>query len=367
MEYFIKSSAILIIFYVSYKLLLQKETFFQSIRFYLLTGIFASLILPLIIIPEYVTIEAVNLPIGITPIKAIPSTPEPTLTWQQVLTIIYLTGMAFFFIRFLFRLVSVIHFISSHKKNRSGKFYLIKTQKNISPFSFFNFIVFNDANYSENELEQILNHEKVHVKQFHSFDILLSQIITIIFWFNPFSWLYSKEIRKNLEFIADEDAQNFVKEKKNYQYLLLKTSSPEIKLVLTSNFYNSLIKKRIDMLQKERSKKFMQLKFTLILPILIAFIFTFNTKIIAQKKEGYTIEIFTDRVDIYEFITKDTKDDELKKIKKEFEENGTQFKYKRLKRNNKGEITGISITVKNKAGNEAKISQNSNQPISPIM
>ncbi len=367
MEYFIKSSAILIIFYVSYKLLIQKETFFQNIRFYLLTGLFASLILPLITIPEYVTVEVMNLPINVTSIKAGQSTPEPTITRQQVLMIVYLTGVAFFLFRFLFQLVSVIHFINSHKKNKSGKYYLIKTQKNISPFSFFNLIVINDANYSKNELEQILNHEKIHVKQYHSFDILLTQINTIIFWFNPFSWLYAKEIRKNLEFIADESAQYFVKEKKTYQYLLLKTSSPDIQWALTSNFYNSLIKKRIDMLQKERSQKFMQLKFALVLPFLFAFIFTFNTKVIAQKKEGYTVKTFTDRVDIYEFIAKDTKDDELKEMKENLEREGVQFKYKKLKRNNKGEITGISITVKNKAGNEAKISQSSNLPISPIM
>lgn len=120
------------------------------------------------------------------------------------------------------------------------------------------------------------------------------------------------------------------------------------------------------MLQKNRSSKTMQIKFLLIIPMLIAFVFTFNTKVIAQKNDEWKIEIKTDRVDYFEIITKDTKNHELEKMKEYFAKSGTKFKFKKLKRNNKDEITGISITVKNKAGNEAKLSQQSDKPISAI-
>lgn len=366
MEYLLKSSAILFIFYLFYKLFLQNETFFKTIRFYLLTGLIASLVLPLIIIPKYITTESVKIPVNMSELQRNNSIPTDSFPWQDILIVLYFAGVVFFIFRFLIRLYSVIHFINTHKHHRFNHFNLIKTQKDISPFSFFNFIVYNEANYTKKELEQILSHEKVHVNQFHSFDNLLSQIISIVLWFNPFSWLYNKEIQKNLEFIADEEAQNIANEKKNYQYLLLKTSAPKIQPVLTSNFHNSLIKKRINMLQKERSGKLMQLKFTLILPVLIAFIYTFNTKVIAQQKNRYTFKITTDRVDYYEIITKDTKNFELKNMKENFAKNGTQFKYNKLKRNKKGEITSISITIKNKAGNHAKLSQHSDNPISAI-
>ena len=366
MEYLLKSSAILFIFYLFYKLFLQKETFFQRIRIYLLTGLVASLILPLIIIPEYVTVNPVDIPLDLMQADHDQTIVENSISWQSVLMIIYFLGVAFFLFRFLFRLISVLSFVSSHKSIRHHKYNLIKTDKNISPFSFFNYIVYNDSMYSKKELDQILIHEKVHVKQLHSFDHLLSQLVSAILWFNPFSWLFTKEIQKNLEFIADEHAQYFTKEKKTYQYLLLKTTATDLQPVPASNFYNSLIKKRIDMLQKKRSGKIMQLKFILVIPVLIAFVFTFNTKVIAQQKKGSTVKTGTEKVEITEIITKDTKNSELDIMKEEFARYDSQFRYKKLKRNQKSEIISISITVKNKAGNEAKLSQNGTKPISPI-
>ncbi len=138
--------------------------------------------------------------------------------------------------------------------------------------------------FSKQELDQIIEHEKVHASQFHSLDILLSQLLIIFNWFNPLAWLYHREIQKNLEFIADQGAQQDLNTKESYQYLLLKTVTPNYSLALTSNFYNSLIKKRINMLHKNKSDNMMYFKFMFIIPALIIFVFTFNTKIIAQQK-----------------------------------------------------------------------------------
>jgi len=191
----------------------------------------------------------------------------------------YLLGVIILSLRFLLQLGSLIWLIITHTKIKEGKYYLIKTGKEMAPFSFFNFIVYNPKKFSSTELDQILIHEKIHVDQWHSLDIILSQLIAIFYWFNPFIWLYNKELQKNLEFIADDFSQYFMQEKKSYQYLLLKTITPNLQMALTNNFYNSLIKKRINMLHKNRIKQNKcNFKFAFIIPVLIAFVFTFNYK-----------------------------------------------------------------------------------------
>ena len=363
MEYLIKSTAILTIFYVFYKVFLQSETFFQSIRSYFLVGIFSALTFPLITIPKYIQIEPLNLS-GLYVTDSTPSLQSPTFDWIQLIVIIYLLGVVFFSIRFLAQLSSLLWFLYTHQKIKKGKYIFVKTTKNIAPFSFFNYIVYNSDKYNNKELEQILIHEKTHTNHLHSIDIFLSHCMAILNWFNPFIWLYNKEMHKNLEFIADEFTQNITEEKKKYQYLLLKTISPNYKMALTTNFYNSLIKKRIDMLQKNRSNKTMQIKFALIIPILIAFVFTFNTKVIAQQKIIKTVEIQSD-FDI-EIITKDFQKNDLENLKNTFSKKGITFKYKKLKYNSNNKLTSISISIKNKKGNQANLSQNGSEPINPI-
>ena len=107
----------------------------------------------------------------------------------------------------------------------------------MSPFSFFNWIVYNPAQFSSIELEQIITHEKVHANQKHSLDILLTHISTIVLWFNPFIWFFSNVLKQNLEFIADKETPKQTSSKKSYQYTLLKTSMPSHQLALSNSFY----------------------------------------------------------------------------------------------------------------------------------
>jgi beta-lactamase regulating signal transducer with metallopeptidase domain len=364
MEYLIKSTAILSLFYIFYKVFLQNETFFQSIRSYFLIGVLTSFALPLVIIPEYVIVESVVLPVLSYTENISSSIVSPKFDWNRLLLLIYLIGVIFFFIRFLIQLSSLLWLIISHQKTNVGKYIMIKTSKDIAPFSFFNCIVFNPEKFNSSELDQIILHEKIHVNQLHSFDIILSQFIVITNWFNPFIWLYNKEVQKNLEFIADDLTQHFMHEKKTYQYLLLKAITPNQKLILTNNFYNSLIKKRINMLQKNRSNKTMYFKFAFIIPILIAFVFTFNTEIIAQEKKVKTSNVQSDYE--VELITKDFTSIDLEKLKTRLASKGITFKFKKLKYNSKNEITSISISV-NSGESKANISMESeNEAIKPI-
>ena len=365
MEYLIKSSAILGLFYIFYQVFFKQETFFQSIRLYFVTGIISAIALPLLVIRKYVTLPTYSLPTDIT-IENVASMATKTLDWTTILITIYLIGIVFFSVRFLTQLASFFRLISSHSKKRDGRYILINTTKNIAPFSFFNFIVYNSNNFNEKELQQVLIHEKVHVNQYHSFDILASQIMVIFQWFNPFIWLYHKEIQHNLEFIADEKTLKVSTETKNYQYLLLKTMVPNYPLAFTTNFYNSLIKKRIHMLQKSPSNQSKQLKFIFIIPVLIAFVFTFNTKVIAQQpKDGeWETKFGVSQIDL--IITKEDQKSDLENYKKDLSNDGISFKYSGLKYNSTNEIIAIKISVNDKNGHSSSISQSSENPINPI-
>jgi len=288
MEYLIKVSAILILFYVCYKLFLNRETFFESNRSFLLVGIATAFLLPLITFTKYIELEPTVTETAFGFGDAISQTivADNQINLISILTYIYLAGVLFFLSRFLFQFGSlVVLFIKSTKQRVASYIYVI-TKNALSPFSFFNWIVFNPDYFNEIELEQIITHEKVHAKQLHSIDIMLVELTSVLLWFNPFIWLYKKDLRQNLEFIADKNAQAITNCKKSYQHLLLKTSVSNYQMALTNNFYNSLIKKRIIMLHKNRSNNRNQLKFFLILPALVVFLMSFNTKEIYIKKES---------------------------------------------------------------------------------
>ena len=363
MEFLLKFTVVLSLFYVFYKIFLQNETFFKSIRVYFLIGFVSAIAIPFIVIKKY--IEAVPIQISNINFTNTASTlPNSSFDWMQVIAIIYFIGVVFFSIRFIAQLSSLLLFLYQHPKTKNGNYLMVKTEKNKTPFSFFNYIVYNSNQFNELELKQIISHEKIHAIQFHSLDTILSQLALILNWFNPFIWLYSKEVQKNLEYIADDYAQNITQEKKKYQHLLLKTVSPNYQMALTSNFYNSLIKNRINMLQKNRSNKTMYFKFALIIPLLIAFIFTFNTKVLAQHKKVKTVETQSNYE--VEVITKDFQKDDLEKLKTRLSTKGITLKYSKLKHNSKSEITGINLNIKNSKGNQSSLSQNSSDPIKPI-
>ena len=95
-------------------------------------------------------------------------------------------------------LSALIPIIKNSEQRKTDHYIYVITSKNISPFSFFNFIVYNPKLFNESELQQIITHEKVHINERHSIDILLSQISCVIFWFNPLIWLYNKDLKQNL-------------------------------------------------------------------------------------------------------------------------------------------------------------------------
>jgi len=369
--YLAKSSGLLFLFWLIFQVILKKETFFEAHRFFLVTGIFTALLLPFVVFKKIVFIDApkfTNIDFSQFVVTEVSAPKE--LDWWLIVGMVYLLGVAFFIIRFVVQLFSLYRLIKKCEIVKEGEFTLAKTEEHVGPFSFFNTIVYNPKTHSEAELKAILIHEKIHAQQGHSLDIILAHILTIFQWINPFAWCYKKIMSQNLEFIADKNSVALVQDKKAYQYLLLHQSEPSsLKTTIINPFFNSLIKKRIVMLNQQKSNRINLVKYSLILPLLGVFLFAFNTETVAQVKEQETnkspwrMEVSAISFDI--LVNKNSTDEELERDSNEInEKDGINLKFSKIKRNKKGEIIGIKSTFKSEYGESGTYSVSGDKPIS---
>ncbi|MBP1838824.1 M56 family metallopeptidase [Formosa algae] len=364
MDYFLKASAVITIFYVVYMFWLQKETFFNSNRWFLLAGLMVSAILPLIIIPIYIDRAPITYQFTTTSTVNV-STAQTSFSWLELGTILYSLGVLFFLIKFIIELFSLKIFISKLNINKQHGYSMAVTTNEISPFSFFKYIVYNPNHFTETELTHIINHEKIHASQFHSIDILVSKLATVFFWCNPIIWLYKKALIQNLEFLADQSAMQHAPTSKVYQKLLLKTTVPIQQLALTTNFYNSLIKKRILMLNTSKSKTIHTFKYAVIIPALVLFMMSFNTKTVYNTIQSESSLQATNESELVTIISKDNTDEYLESLVESFKSKDVILKIKNVKRNAANEIISITIDAKSK-NSEITYKKDSDSPISAI-
>jgi hypothetical protein len=369
--YLIKSGALIALFYTAYIFLLRKETFFKSNRWYLLLGLVTSVLLPLVTFKKVIWIEPLpqDFEWATGPVLMAPSEPQGfEINWILVISAVYAIGIAAFILKFLLDFYSLNKALKGKTVYQQADFRFVDTKENVAPFSYFNYIVYNSSLYSDAELANIIEHEKVHSNQNHTMDVLFARAFCIVFWFNPFVWLYKKAMLQNLEFIADSEATKNIADKKSYQITLLKVTAHENCVDITNHFYQSLIKKRIVMLNKNQSKKWNSWKYFLIVPALAAFMFYFQVKVIAQEKETVkVVEQALQHNGAEVVIDKNTSDAELKQqCQKVKEEHGVTLKFSKVKRNSSGEITAIKATFKDENGKKGTTQVNGDEPIQPI-
>ncbi|MBB1194756.1 peptidase M56 [Flavobacterium sp. SOK18b] len=364
--YLIKSSGLLALFFVAYHLLLRKETFFTSNRWFLILGLITSVVLPFVAFTKIVWVEPSKNTIDWSQIPLATSSEKVPLeiNWYLVIGMLYAIGMLLFLLKLALDFYSLHRVLKGKHFKNQADFKYIDTTENIAPFSFFNTIVYNSSLYSKAELENILKHEKVHSEQNHTVDVLISRLFCIVFWFNPFIWLYKKAILQNLEFIADSEATKKISDKKAYQLTLLKITTHENCVAITNHFYQSLIKKRIVMLNKNQSKKWNSWKYAVIVPALVAFVFLFQIKVLAQEqdqienKEPIDVDYTIDRYSTDEDIKED-----IKSLKKDFNIN---CQVKGIKRNSDDDIIALNIELIQESGEKSTITLAGNTPIQEI-
>ena len=277
-QYIIQAIAFQLFFLIVYDLFLKKETFFNWNRMYLLITAALSFVLPLIkielfknIMPQQYIITLPEVVIG----KQSPIVLEEVFigginqasnfSWSWMY--LFYLGSAIAFLVFIYKLIRIIHLINSNPKHKEANLQIVDLKNSRDAFSFFNYIFIGRQLESE-ERETILKHELVHVKQKHTFDMMFFEILRVLFWFNPFIYMYHKRISVIHEFIADAEAIKH-NEAQYYQNLLSQIFNAKQVSFINPFFKESLIKKRIVMLQKSKSKQVQFLRYALLIPMVL--------------------------------------------------------------------------------------------------
>jgi TonB family protein len=278
--YLVQSAVTLMVLYTVYWLFLKKETFFHINRFYLLLTLLLSLIIPLFDIRIFTNSPVSTMVILLDPVIITPEKIEMVrsgyLSWFEIAGIIYFTGVAIFTIRLMIQLIQLAIIVRHNKITRQEGMNIVFVDRGYSPFSFFNMVFIRKEYYVDGKLTPVLTHEKVHIRQHHTLDLLLLEIVTIVQWFNPFVWFLGRSMKGIHEFLADAGVLKEGFLKNDYQTLILNEAMGLQVNNLTNNFNVSLIKNRIIMMTKSRSGSWAVSKLLITLPAILCLVLLFS-------------------------------------------------------------------------------------------
>lgn len=212
---------------------------------------------------------------------------------------IYLCGALIFGFNLLLQLLVLLFRTRVNPVIRDGIYKIVETTGNRAPCSFGRYIFINPSLYDEETFTQILTHEKIHVQQGHSIDIMLAELSIALQWFNPFAWWYRKALEDNLEFLTDAAVIGDPRTNaSHYQMSLLRVSAPYLPLSITSNYNQSLLKKRIIMMHIQKSSVRTAWKYLFLLPLFTAMVCIFNdTSAAVQNTTATKGDTTTPRLD----------------------------------------------------------------------
>ena len=257
--YLLKVNMALALFYAFYKLMFSTDTFLSWRRHVLNSSFLIALCLPLInfsswlsgndkmvsITNEYATV--------VLPVVSVTSEGGGFFNWEQFAWAVYGIVVCVLFLRLLWQIASIIRLKNRCKTTYIDgvKVYMLRNDE--GPFSFFNWIFIHLERHSKAETDEIMTHELTHCRQFHSIDILCAELFCMLFWFNPFVWLLKREVRLNLEYLADRSVLDNGVDNKEYQYHLLGLTYRKNVATISNNFNVLPIKKRIKMMNKKKT------------------------------------------------------------------------------------------------------------------
>ena len=272
MLYLLQVNVGLILFYALYKLVCTRDTFFRSRRFILIVSLVLPFILPFIDVREW--LESRDRMIMLTHFDYSAVLPEIVVgseaaeTGNRVFVLsewigyLYLAGVVVLLVRLAVQAFSLYRLIVRMPEKEINGVRVKCLNDPSGPFSFFRWIFMNPAAVKEDEINEILTHEMAHVKQHHSVDVLLAEMVSICCWMNPFAWILKREVRLNLEFLADRKVMEAGFVTKSYQYHLLGLAYNH-KYGLSNNFNFSHLKQRIIMMNKKKSNAAGHIKYAL--------------------------------------------------------------------------------------------------------
>jgi len=329
--YILESGVCLALFYSIYWLFLKRETFFAVNRVFLILSLPLSFMIPLLNVPSpFVKTYPVE---STYTLKESVGTSAASLGIMDIVWLVFLAGAGLFLVRFFFQFIQLFLLIRKHGYYKFNGAKIVLIDNDSAPFSFFNFIFINKSDISENDLQRILEHELVHIKQYHTFDLILLELVTIVQWFNPFVWPYKKSLKETHEYLADSAviAQGCCKAK--YQLLIFEQHVGLKLSELVNNFNRSLIKRRITMMTKIKSRGRAKFKLLLILPVIALLVLVFAEPQPAKSPEASGKNIADKVVTAEPDTTNDTahKNDKAHDEKKKAEEFAKQKEMEKMK------------------------------------
>jgi len=311
--YFWQVNVAWLLLYAVYWAFLCRDTFFRWNRFYLLAATVFAISFPFLPIPtlfqDAVPEDQVLLFFGgeqqeVAVTQAVKVEVQTLFTWENILLSTYLIGTLFLFMRLIINLLKIfkLAFPISSAIRRNTKimsvkenYFIVQTPVGTPIFSFLNILFWNEnAGISGEEKAKIIAHELVHIRQWHSLDVLFMELMTIVFWCNPIAWAYRKSLQAVHEYLADAKVLEKETSKTDYANLLVSQFLHTNTLYLSNHFFSkSLLKNRIMMMYQKKSNQKAFVKFAFVLPIvaICLLVAACNNKIVSEliSKENATI------------------------------------------------------------------------------
>ncbi|MGP1492205.1 MAG: TonB family protein [Prevotella fusca] len=287
--YFLKLNISLILLFCFYKLMFSSDTFFSWRRATLIGMYFIAMLIPGFDCSDWVNNHpgmasmASDYASIILPAVSVTSEKGTVVDWEIVALAIYCMVVSVLLLRFSWQLVSIIRLRNKCQIGyvNGTEVYLLEGNEN--PFSFFRWIFLNPEKHNRRELDEILMHEQAHCRQLHSIDVLFAELFVVFFWINPFVWLLKREVRLNLEYLADSNVLASGKDSKEYQYHLLGLTYRKNVATISNNFNVLPLKKRIKMMNKKKTKGLVKMKYALYIPLVAMLLVVSNIEMVARS------------------------------------------------------------------------------------
>ena len=299
MVYFLKINVAIALFYAFYRLFFYKDTFFAWRRTALLCFFAVSAAVPLLDIQQWIVqqepMAAMADLYAAVVLPELTLTPQPETDWRQLvadgIVVAYWLVAALLALRFLVQLAGIVRLARRCPTQKIDGTTVHLLPRAEGPFSFFRWIFVCPDAHTGDELHEILTHERTHARQWHSIDVLTGELACIICWFNPFAWLMKREIRTNLEYMADEKVLETGHDSRTYQYHLLGLSHHKAAATIYNSFNVLPLKKRIIMMNKRRTRAIGRTKYLMFLPLAALLMIVSNIEAVARATQKITTEV----------------------------------------------------------------------------
>ena len=286
-----KVNVAFVLFYAFYRLFFYKDTFFKLRRAILLAFFGLALFYPLLNIQDWVRqqepiADVIYMYSAMLPEATAKADAAASVDWYGWLLgslgFIYWGIVAFLCGRFLVQLSSILWLAHTSERVVIHKTPVYALRKAAGPFSFFRMVFLHPESHSDKETDEILTHECTHVSQWHSIDVILSEMMCMACWFNPFVWLLKREVRHNLEYLADNTVIQSGYDSKSYQYHLLGLAHHQSVTTLYNSFNVLHLKNRIMMMNKKRSPGIVRTKYLIFIPLVGILMLLSNIEAVAR-------------------------------------------------------------------------------------